>query len=140
TALRMVGGIETGTCKHLHVVRFEDLTTRPAETMKKVYAYLGEPPFEHDFNNVEQTTREDDTQFNIYGDHRIRRRVEPVRPDYHDVLGRAVSDLARERNPVPYKTLYPEMGREAHAPSRPARTVAAPAPPAGPSHRSGGVP
>jgi sulfotransferase len=111
TALRLVGAIETGTFKHFHVVRFEDLTTRPSETMKKVYAYLDEPPFEHDFQNVEQTTREDDTQFNIYGDHRIRRKVEPVRPDYHDVLGREVCDLVRQSNPVFYKTLYPEMGR-----------------------------
>ena len=31
-----MGAIEAGTIKHLHIIRFEDLTSRPARTMKKV--------------------------------------------------------------------------------------------------------
>jgi sulfotransferase len=109
TALRLVGAIETGTIKHLHIIRFEDLTTRPAETMKKVYAYLGEPLFEHDFQNVQQVTREDDSQYSFYGDHRIRAKVQPVPADYREVLGPEVCDLVREANPIFYKMFYPDL-------------------------------
>jgi sulfotransferase len=108
-ALRLVGAIETGTIKHLHIIRFEDLTARPAEAMKKVYAYLGEPFFEHDFQNVRQVTQEDDSQFNIYGDHKIRAKVQPVPLDYREVLGGEVCDLIRDSNPIFYRSFYPEL-------------------------------
>lgn len=111
TALRLVGAIETGTIQHFHVIRFEDLTARPAETMKKVYAYLEEPPFEHDFQNVAQATREDDSQYSFYGNHTIRPQVRPVPLDYREVLGPQVCDLVRDSNPIFYKRFYPELLR-----------------------------
>lgn len=111
TALRLVGAIETGTIRHLHVIRFEDLTSRPAETMKKVYAYLGEPFYEHDFQNVGQATEEDDSQYSFYGDHTIRPKVQPVPLDYREVLGADVCELVRESNPIFYKRFYPELLR-----------------------------
>jgi len=40
----------------LHFVEFEQLTFEPEDAMKEIYAFLGEEPFEHDFNNVEQVT------------------------------------------------------------------------------------
>jgi sulfotransferase len=90
------------------VVRFEDLTTRPAETMKKVYAYLDEPYFEHDFERVEQVTVENDSLYPIYGDHRIRETVKPVPLDYEQVLGKEICQRVKQDNRLFYQTLYPD--------------------------------
>jgi sulfotransferase len=57
-ALRLLEAIETGRIRHFHVIRFEDLTSRPGETVRKLYDYLEEPWFEHDFDHVGQVTGE----------------------------------------------------------------------------------
>ena len=107
-AFRLMETLQTGVCKHLHIIRFEDLTTNPAVAMRRVYEYLGEEPFEHDFNNVEQVTKEDDSAVVFYGDHRIRQKVEPVKADWNEVLGRELSDAIRQNNAVFYRTFYPD--------------------------------
>jgi sulfotransferase len=108
TVLRLLEAMQTGTIDHFHVVRYEDLTAEPAATLRKVYAYLGEPEFRHDFDHVAQATREDDSQFTFYGDHRIRERVQPRPADYNEVLGRDLADMVRANNPDFYKAFYPE--------------------------------
>lgn len=105
---RLIEAIQTGVVKQLHIVRFEDLTTNPRETMKKVYEYLGEPWFEHNFDHVEQATQENDQLHTIYGDHRIRHKVEPLTPDFQDVLGRDLSAMVRNNYALFYNTFYPE--------------------------------
>jgi sulfotransferase len=79
---------QRGWSKKMLFVKFEDLTTEPAETMRRVYEYLGVPAFEHDFGNVVQVTHEDDEVFGIPGLHEIRPKVEPYYNDYMTVLGR----------------------------------------------------
>jgi sulfotransferase len=69
-------------------LRFEDLTTEPAQTVGKVYEYLGLPAFKHDFDQVTQVTHEDDEVFGIPGLHEIRPKVEPFQNDYLTILGR----------------------------------------------------
>jgi sulfotransferase len=104
---RLLDAVERGNAKYFHIVRFEDLTSNPRETMNKVYDYLEEPHFEHDFNNVEQITEEDDTQYPIYGDHKIRQQIKPVPLDYFEVIGKELSETIRRDNPVFYNTFYP---------------------------------
>lgn len=107
-AMGVSDAIQRGLIKKVHVLRFEDLTIRPKATMQKVYAYLDEPYFDHDFNNVEQVTQEDDSQFELFGDHNIRRKVEPVPLDYNDVLGKEVASQIVRNFPDYYRTFYPE--------------------------------
>jgi sulfotransferase len=107
-AFRLVEAVQTGTFKHFHIIRFEDLTATPAVTMRKVYEYLGEPEFAHDFDNVEQVTKEDDSFVTFYGDHNIRQKVRPVPLDYNEVLGRELCDAVRHNNPIFYRTFYPD--------------------------------
>lgn len=76
-----------GMHERLHFVEFEKLTTKPLETIQRVYAFLGEPFFEHDFENVEQLTTEDDFMHGIPGLHTIRSRIEPMEPQWPKVLG-----------------------------------------------------
>ncbi len=105
---RLIEAIQTNLVKQLHVVRFEDLTTHPADVMKRVYDYLEEPFFEHDFNNVAQMTQENDQYHTIYGDHRIRRQVEPVTPDFVDLLGKDLCNMVRTNYALFYNAFYPD--------------------------------
>lgn len=105
---RLVEAIETNTLANFHVVRFEDLTSDPKAVLQKVYAYLEEPWFEHDFDHVPQVTREQDGEYGIYGDHRIREKVAPVTLDYNQVLGKEHAEFIKNHNRIFYSKFYPE--------------------------------
>lgn len=70
-------------------VEFDNLTSKPAQTLKMVYDYLEEPYFSHNFDNVEQYTKEDDVGVHrIPGLHEIRPKVEPVPYYAEQILGK----------------------------------------------------
>jgi sulfotransferase len=60
----------------LCVVHYNALAQQPKLVMQQIYEFLGEPWFEHDFNNVEDSYDEFDEQTNIKGLHTIKKRVE----------------------------------------------------------------
>jgi sulfotransferase len=80
----------------VHFVHAEDLSSRPDETMAAVWDYLGESFTDHDFDNVEQYTKEHELGW-PYGDHAVRSKVEPLKPDWHDTLGRQLSQMLAEK-------------------------------------------
>ena len=77
-------------------VHAEDLTQDPQATMNKVWEYLGEEPFAHDTNNVEQYTQEHELGW-PYGDHAIRPKITPLQPEWNEVLGRQLSEQIRQK-------------------------------------------
>ena len=82
-----------GTNKNFLYIRAEDLTSYPDREMTKIYNYLGLTPFKHDFDNVEQTVREDDSVYGLTSTlHTIRKSVRPLTPDYDKVLGSQICD------------------------------------------------
>ena len=77
----------------VHWIRYEDLCTSPQEELDKIYAYIGEPTFEHDFNNITKEVHEDDSIFGIYGSHKVASSIRAVTPDdWSDVLAPEVAD------------------------------------------------
>jgi sulfotransferase len=80
--------LHQGWDKKMLLLRYEDLTAHPEETMGKVYQYLGVPPFKHHFDVVAQTTQEDDRVYGRTGLHDIRPKVESTQNDYLQILGR----------------------------------------------------
>jgi sulfotransferase len=76
----------------MHFVRFEDLCLYPDTTMVQIYQYLEVPYYKHDFDNIEQVTKEDDEIYGAYGDHVIREKLEPVRSKAKELLGKDVTD------------------------------------------------
>jgi len=79
-------------------VRMEDLTSYPEEIMRSIYEYVGLDTFAHDFDNVKQTTIEDDSVYGLSPDlHKIRTKVEPVTPYYYDILGKEICDWIDNR-------------------------------------------
>jgi sulfotransferase len=64
----------------LILVEYKSLTMAPRETMQQLYAFLDEPFFEHDFNNVEYQADEFDLALGTRGLHAVRRKVEWIEP------------------------------------------------------------
>jgi sulfotransferase len=73
----------------IHFVRYEMLTAKPVETMVDVYRFLGEEPFRHNFEHVEQVTVEDDRIYGFANLHTIRPQVQPQPSSWPAVLGTA---------------------------------------------------
>jgi sulfotransferase len=96
---RLVEIHQRGWNKKVLFVRYEDLTAQPKQVLQKVYAYLGVPEFEHNFQEVAQVTQEDDQAYGIPGLHEIRPKVEPLANDYLDILGRDAVRLVQGNYP-----------------------------------------
>jgi hypothetical protein len=74
-------------------IKAEDLSSRPQQIMSELYQVLGLTDHKHDFNNVEQTTLENDVIHSLDNDlHTIRKEVKPLKDDYVEILGKDVCD------------------------------------------------
>ena len=71
----------------MHFVHFDDLTRNPKDALQGIYRFLGEVPYEHDFEHVEQVTFEDDAVHGVKGLHAIRPAVRPVPKRAKELLG-----------------------------------------------------
>lgn len=61
----------------LVMVDYDILTARPADVIKLLYDFIGEEPFDHDFDNVIYDAPEFDTQLGLKDLHTVRKKVEP---------------------------------------------------------------
>jgi sulfotransferase len=68
-------------------IRYEDFLTNPVVQMNAIYDYIGIQRYNHDFDNIEQLTHENDVIHGIFGDHKIKNKIEPLKIDYFDILG-----------------------------------------------------
>jgi|688.fasta_scaffold250003_1 sulfotransferase len=86
---RLFNANQTGTLKKMLVIRAEDFSINPEKTMRSVYEYINEPYFDMDYSNVQQVTIENDRigDFGIYGDHKIRKDIQPLEKDSTAILG-----------------------------------------------------
>ena len=82
--------------KNLMLLRYETLTARPAEAIKAVYDFVGEPHFAHDFNNVEFNADEFDTRLGTPGLHRVKKQVKEEKRE--TVLPPEIFDLYANDN------------------------------------------
>jgi sulfotransferase len=84
--------IRLGNDKRMLFVKYEDLCLHPETEMIRIYEYLKIPYFQHDFNYVEQTTKEDDSVYGAFGDHTIRNEVKLLPSKAKQLLGKDVCD------------------------------------------------
>lgn len=57
------------------LVDYDLLAARPGEVMPLIYQFIGEEPFDHDFDNVEYEAEDFDTQLLVKGLHTVRGQV-----------------------------------------------------------------
>ena len=63
---------------HLLLLTYESLVRDPAAAVRAVYQFIGEPWFEHDFDDVEYHANEFDARVGMPGLHTVRTKVEAV--------------------------------------------------------------
>jgi len=98
--------IKEGNDKTMLFVKYEDLMKNPQDEMNRIYKYLEIDPHTHDFNNITQITKEDDSVYGIYGDHVIKPKLTPIKPDWNEVLGKNASSWIRSN----YSWFYEYFG------------------------------
>ena len=95
---RLLEILRQGIDQQMLFIRYEDLCSNPRQELERYYAYLGLPYYEgHDFNNVEQITVEDDEVYGVFGDHTIRRQVQPQPSQALEVFGSDLCSWIRQR-------------------------------------------
>jgi sulfotransferase len=62
--------------QHLMLLQYETLVRDPAMAMAAIYEFIGEPAFQHDFENVVFDVDEFDARTGMPGLHTVRRKVE----------------------------------------------------------------
>ena len=93
-----------GYDQSLHFVEYQDLVNNPAETMQKLYEFLGEEPFEHTFDNLKNENRENDGKVYGFADmHEVRPVVKSVAPAPEEILSAEI--LEKCQNTEFWRTL-----------------------------------
>jgi sulfotransferase len=83
----MQDAMAQGLGDRLLLVDYKDLMVSTKQTLGKIYEFLGEPRFEHDFQNIENKYREND--FETYGlkdMHEVRQKLGRISGRPSDVL------------------------------------------------------
>lgn len=102
--------VRRGYAKDILFVRLEDLCDNPQREINKIYDYLGEVPYEHDFQNIKQITQEHDSLHEPFGFHQLKEGpITPVKKDWEEMLGRQVSANVVQGNDWFYRMFYPEV-------------------------------
>ena len=87
-----------GKGKDICFVKYEHLMKDPDGVMKTIYSYLKIPSFTHDFNNIDQSTHEEDIPYLGGSDHIIRNVLEGREDDYNQILGIELSETIKENH------------------------------------------
>lgn len=62
--------------KYFHFVEYDELIVNPKLQIKLIYDFLGIKDFDHNFNNIINTVKEDDRVYGLKGMHDIRLKIE----------------------------------------------------------------
>lgn len=84
---RLAEMVRQGIHKKVLIVRFEHLCRNPQAEMNRVYEYMEIEAYTHDFDNIAQTTQEDDVMYGFFGDHIIKPKLSLPPSDAMQVLG-----------------------------------------------------
>lgn len=91
---RIKDALLRGHKNNMFFVDYDELTSYPERTLNGIYDFLEMPRFEHDFDDVKQTTQEDDYVHGIPDLHTIRSKIVPQKRKQREVLGE-VSQMYR---------------------------------------------
>lgn len=82
--------------KNILFIKYEELTKNPQNELNKIYDFFEVERYNHDFSNIKQVTHEDDRVHGIFGDHKIRHEVKPLKSQAKKILGVAACNWIRQ--------------------------------------------
>jgi len=92
----IVEGINQGFFDRFHFVEYQDLVNKPKQTLKKLYEFLEEEPYEHTFDNIVNHNRENDmTTYGLNDMHEVRPELKSTSADPIAVLSPYVLDKCK---------------------------------------------
>ena len=92
------------------LLRHEDFNEKPRETIQMIYQWLGEPNFEHDFDNIPKPDYyEHDTVYRSLVNHKTRTKLEKLEPRWPELMTEEQSKVVIDNNRWYYETFYPEV-------------------------------
>ena len=94
---RIQDALNRGFKDRMHFIDYDELTRKPEATLEGVYDFLGEEPYQHDLQNIQQVTKEDDMILGIPGLHEVRPVIEASEPQWPRYLG-SVADKYTSMN------------------------------------------
>lgn len=81
----------------IHIVEYNDLVSSPQETMNKVYEFLEIESFDHNFNDIENTCKEEkDDAWGMKNLHIIRSQLKKISTPPEEVLGKELTEYYRQ--------------------------------------------
>lgn len=80
-------------------IQYDDLINNTKEIINKIYSFIDEPIFEHDFNNIINKYPEDDSIYNMIGQHDIRPTISKRKIDIK--LSQETIDKCQELEQLP---------------------------------------
>lgn len=79
--------IMEGKGKLLHFVEYDDLINNPEETMRKIYEFLGEEYYQHDFSKIKNIHKEKDAEIYGFTDmHDVREKLTKISINPKEIL------------------------------------------------------
>jgi len=88
--------LESGQEKIIHFIEYDDLMSNPQETMNKIYEFLEEEPYEHDFDNIVNIHQEEDlTTYGIENMHKVGKKLKKSIIDPKEVLPESIYNLCQ---------------------------------------------
>jgi sulfotransferase len=95
--VRTLDVIQRGLDKNILFIKYEELLSEPQKVMNKVYNYIEEDRFEHDFDNLKKEVYEDCSHFGVYGDHNVKSKLGKLKHgDWQDVLQPFIAQNIKE--------------------------------------------
>lgn len=89
-------GINQGFGDRIHFVEYKDIVSNPKDTLKKLYDFLGEEYYNHQFNNLQNQNREEDMKtYGLADMHEVRSELKNTAPKPIDVLSSYVLEKCK---------------------------------------------
>ena len=89
--------LSEGYRANIHFVEYSDLVSNTKETMEKLYDFIEEDYFDHDFDNIQNVHQENDVQIYGFTDmHEVRKSIESTATPPKEILPESVLNSIKD--------------------------------------------
>lgn len=89
-------GVRNGYLDRMLFVEYKDLTSTPEQSLRRIYEFLEEPYFAHDFDNIENINKENDLEvYGLEGMHEVRKVLKASAINPIDILPSTVLERCK---------------------------------------------